>query len=78
MQCTHRQSLGEINGLYFKPIMIVNNNSRVINKLETSYTDDARVIIYNGHMFIVQATNNGIGMTQGVNPTSIVLLRLHF
>ncbi len=35
---------------------IVNDDSRVINKLEASLTDDARVIIYNRHMFIVQAT----------------------
>ena len=34
---------------------IVNDDSRVITKLETSLTDDARVIIYDRHMFIVQA-----------------------
>jgi hypothetical protein len=43
-------------GLYHKPMTIVNDNSRVITKLETSLTDDARVIIYDHHMFIVQAT----------------------
>jgi hypothetical protein len=37
-------------------MMTVNDDSRVINKLEASLTDDARVIIYNHHMFIVQAT----------------------
>ncbi len=35
---------------------IVNDDSRVVNKLETSLTDDARVVIYDHHMFIVQAT----------------------
>ncbi len=35
---------------------IVNDDSSVANKLETSLTDDARVIIYDHHMFIVQAT----------------------
>ncbi len=35
---------------------IVNDDSRVVNKLEDSLTDDARVIIYDRHMFIVQAT----------------------
>jgi hypothetical protein len=35
---------------------IVNDDSRVINKLEASLTDNARVVIYNRHMFIVQAT----------------------
>ncbi len=39
-----------------KPIMIVNGDSRVINKLETSLTDDARVVIYDCHMFIVLGT----------------------
>ncbi len=35
---------------------IVNDNSRVVNKLEASLTDDPRVVIYDRHMFIVQAT----------------------
>jgi hypothetical protein len=35
---------------------IVNDDSRVINKLEASLIDDARVVIYDRHMFIVQAT----------------------
>ncbi len=43
-------------GLYYKPMTIINDDSWVINKLETSLTDDARVVIYNCHMFIVQAT----------------------
>jgi hypothetical protein len=37
---------------------IVNDDSRVVNKLEVSLTDDARVVIYDRHMFIVQATAN--------------------
>ncbi len=36
--------------------MTVNDDSRIVNKLEASLTDDARVVIYNRHMFIVQAT----------------------
>jgi len=36
---------------------IVNDDSGVSNKLETSLTDDARVIIYDRHMFIVRATD---------------------
>ncbi len=35
---------------------IINDDSGVITKLETSLTDDARVVIYDHHMFIVQAT----------------------
>jgi hypothetical protein len=35
---------------------IVNDDSRVITELETSLVDDAGVVIYDHHMFIVQAT----------------------
>jgi hypothetical protein len=45
-------------GLYYKPMTIVNDDSRVITKLETSLTDDARVVIYNCHMLMVKATEN--------------------
>jgi hypothetical protein len=37
-------------------MMIVNDNSRIVNKLEASLTDDARVVIYDRHMFIIQVT----------------------
>jgi hypothetical protein len=46
----------KISGLYYKPMTIVNDDSRVISKLEASLTDGTRVVIYNCHMFIVQAT----------------------
>jgi hypothetical protein len=42
--------------MYYKPIAIINVDSSVINKLETSLTDDARVIIYDRHMFIEKTT----------------------
>ena len=35
---------------------IKNDDSRVINKLKASLTDDAIVVIYDHHMFIVQGT----------------------
>ncbi len=35
-------------------MMIIKDDSRVVNKLEASLTDDARVVIYDRHMFIVQ------------------------
>ncbi len=44
-------------GLYYKPMMIINDYSRVINKLEATLADDAIVIIYNRLMFKVQATD---------------------
>ncbi len=45
-----------ISGLYYKPTTIVNDDCSVVNKLEASFTDDARFIIYDRHMFIVEAT----------------------
>ncbi len=42
--------------LFFKHTMIVIYASSVVNKLEALLTDDARVIIYDCHVFIVQAT----------------------
>jgi len=43
-------------GLYYKPITIVNDDSSIVSKLETSLIDDAKVVIYDRHMFIVQST----------------------
>ncbi len=43
-------------GLYYKHITIINDDTSIVNKFEASLTDDARVVIYNRHMFIVQAT----------------------
>jgi hypothetical protein len=34
---------------------VINDDSRVINKLETLHTDNARVVICDHHLFIVQA-----------------------
>jgi hypothetical protein len=42
--------------LYYKHITIVNDDSSIVNKFEASLTDDTRVVIYDHHMFIVQAT----------------------
>jgi hypothetical protein len=36
---------------------IINDDSRVINKLEAALTDNARVVINDCQMFIVQATD---------------------
>jgi hypothetical protein len=50
-------SVCSTSGLYYKPMTIVNYDSRVVNMLETSLTDDNRVVIYDRHMLIVQATD---------------------
>jgi hypothetical protein len=47
----------QTSGLYFKHVTIVNYTSSGVNKLRASLNDDARVVIYNRHMFIVQATD---------------------
>ncbi len=46
----------DTSGLYYKPMTIVNDDSRVVNKLEASLTDNARVLIYDRHIFMVEAT----------------------
>jgi hypothetical protein len=46
------------SGRYYKPMTILNDDSRLVNKLEASLTDDSRVVIYDRHMFIVQATGH--------------------
>ncbi len=48
------------NGLCNKPITIVNDDSRGVNKLETLLTVDARVGIQDCHMFIIQATRSKV------------------
>ncbi len=47
-----------ISGLYNKHITIVIYDSNIINKFGPSLTDDARAVIYDCHMFIVQATDH--------------------
>ncbi len=42
--------------------MIINDDSSIINKIDASLTDDARVVIYDRHMFIVQAS--GVSVTK--------------
>jgi hypothetical protein len=37
-------------------MMIINDDSSIINKLGASLTGDARAVIYDRHVFIVQAT----------------------
>ncbi len=49
---------------------IINDDSRVINKLEALLTDDARVMIYDRHMFLVQAT--------GTHPLKAILDKIYF
>ncbi len=43
-------------GLYYKHTTIINYASGIINKVEALHNGNARVIIYNRHVFIVQAT----------------------
>ena len=53
-----RKNIYQTNGIYYKPISIVNDDSSVIKMLKTSLTDDTRVVIYDRHMSIVQATEH--------------------
>ena len=47
----------ECSGLHYKHMMIVNYASSMVNKLEALLTDNAWVVIYDRHVFIVQATD---------------------
>jgi hypothetical protein len=47
---------GKICGVYYKHVTIVNYASSCINKLRASLNDNARVVIYDRHMFIVKTT----------------------
>jgi hypothetical protein len=42
-------------GMFYKHMMIVIDHSSIFYKLGASLTDNARVIFYDYHMFIVQA-----------------------
>jgi hypothetical protein len=42
--------------LYYKHVMIVNDNSSVINNWTFKLIDNARVVIYDSNRFILQAT----------------------
>ncbi len=54
-------------GLYYQHITIVNDNPSIVNKFEDSLTDDARVVIYDRYMFIVQASMGRILIAKGVS-----------
>ncbi len=56
------KSVSEIDpcGLYYKHVTIVNYASSGVNKLRASLNHHARVIIYDRHMFIVQATGPNV------------------
>ncbi len=43
-------------GLYYKQITIVKDVSKVVSKRGSKLIDNARVIIYNCNMFIIQHT----------------------
>ncbi len=49
----------DTSGLYYKHMTIINYAPGVVNKLDALLTDNARVIIYDRHVFIVQATGDG-------------------
>jgi hypothetical protein len=46
----------QICGLYYKHLTIVNYSSSIVNKLKALLTDGARVVIYDCHVFILQAS----------------------
>ncbi len=55
-------------GLYYKLTTIVNYASSVVSEQSFQLIDDARVIIYDRHVFIVQAAGVNV-----INPFSLSL-----
>jgi hypothetical protein len=43
-------------GLYYKHVMIVNDDSSILSKWSFKLIDDPRVVIYDHYKFIIQAT----------------------
>ena len=60
-----------MQSLISKHINIVNDDTSVVNMSEASLTDDTRAVIYDRHLFIVQATGSTI-----VCPTNYDSLRM--
>jgi hypothetical protein len=54
----------DISGLYYKHVVIVNDDTSVVSKWNFKTIDDTRGTIYNHNMFIIQATrdNGGKGL----------------
>ncbi len=48
--------------------MIVNYDSSIVNKFGVSFTDDARVVIYDHNMLIIQATGLILKIPKYFNP----------
>ncbi len=46
------------SSLYYKHATIVNDNSSVISKWSFKFIDDSRVVIYDCHKLIIQATDS--------------------
>jgi len=44
------------SGLYYKHMTIVNDDSSIVSEQTFDLIDDARGVIYDCHMFIIQAT----------------------
>ena len=45
-----------ISGQYYKHVTIVNGDSSTVSKLSSKLIDDARAVIYDCNMFIIQVT----------------------
>ncbi len=55
--------VSDTSGLNYKHVTIINYASSGINKLKASLNDDVIVVIYDHHMFIVQATAGSMALS---------------
>ncbi len=52
-------------GLYYKHVTIVNDDSSIVSEQSFQLVDDARGVIYDRYMFIIQATEVFLGQMLG-------------
>ncbi len=62
-------------GLYYEHMTIVNDDSGVISKWSFRFIDDPRVVIYDRHWFIIQATGSTVAKNLTRNPKWRVWIR---
>ncbi len=60
------------SGLDYKHMTILNDASSVVSKWSSKVIDDARVIIYDGNLFIIKAT----GWQYSVSSPIVIMVRV--
>jgi hypothetical protein len=62
--------MGTFSGLYYKHVMLINDASSGVIKWSFKLTDAARGVIYDRHVFIIQATDQEFSLVAKSNTKS--------